>query len=488
MQKPVIILLLVFLFAASAFGQGRTPPKYRAGIDYGVSNLVSGDKPYFSYNNNWGMHFGLNGRRASFVFSLQFSKNFNDSTASSKYTFFADKANATLKFSTVRAGFDFDYRLKEYGTVRPTLGAGFGYLVWSFKDPVGDTVIQTSGENNDVIEFNAAEMFLSASAGVEITPAYNWAIQLKGSLDYLTGLGATFSDSINSDRGRTIFRAGISISYLFGRPGPNRQVTTPYWPSTESWENARETAPREAPAERDSDGDGIIDKYDKCPNTPAGALTDEDGCPSDSDGDGVLDGLDDCPHTEAAAAGFVDIFGCPIDSDFDGVPDYKDKCHQGPLGAVVDETGCPTDSDGDGVYDGLDDCPHTEAGIEVDGRGCIDVSFLRDTMRVYVDYQSGSFEIDFRTRDRLQPLVRKLLILSHVKIEVNGYTDNVGSYEANQELSQKRANRMRDWLESQGIARDRMTASGKGETNFIASNSTAKGRADNRRIELIFSE
>src|SRR5205814_1948946 len=69
----------------------------------------------------------------------------------------------------------------------------------------------------------------------------------------------------------------------------------------------------------DSDGDGVPDRRDACPNTPAGATVDARGCPSDSDGDGVLDGLDRCANTPRGA--HVDASGCPLDSDHDGVVD-----------------------------------------------------------------------------------------------------------------------------------------------------------------------
>ena len=72
-------------------------------------------------------------------------------------------------------------------------------------------------------------------------------------------------------------------------------------------------------------------------------------------------------------------------------------------------------------------------------------------------------------------------------VTILGYTDNVGPAEANQGLSQKRANRLRDWLVTQGIDEERMTPVGKGETSFVASNETAAGRTQNRRIELVFS-
>ena len=118
----------------------------------------------------------------------------------------------------------------------------------------------------------------------------------------------------------------------------------------------------------DSDQDGVYDGIDKCPGTPAGAKVDATGCPIDSDHDGVPDGLDQCPDTPAGAV--VNSFGCPIDSDGDGVPDGIDKCPDTPHGATVDATGCPKDTDGDGVPDGIDKCPDTPVGATVDANGC----------------------------------------------------------------------------------------------------------------------
>jgi OOP family OmpA-OmpF porin len=90
---------------------------------------------------------------------------------------------------------------------------------------------------------------------------------------------------------------------------------------------------------RDSDRDGVLDKDDLCPNTPAGVIVDETGCPVDSDGDGVPDGIDACPNTPRGAT--VDERGCPTDSDNDGVPDGQDQCPNTPAGTQVDEKGCP---------------------------------------------------------------------------------------------------------------------------------------------------
>ncbi len=125
---------------------------------------------------------------------------------------------------------------------------------------------------------------------------------------------------------------------------------------------------------KDSDGDGVPDRYDRCPDTPRGATVDARGCPIDSDHDGVPDGLDRCPDTPAGVR--VDAAGCPLDADHDGVPDYQDRCPDTPARVAVYpatdvlRAGCPVDSDGDGVPDYLDRCPDTPRGVPVDANGC----------------------------------------------------------------------------------------------------------------------
>lgn len=124
---------------------------------------------------------------------------------------------------------------------------------------------------------------------------------------------------------------------------------------------------------KDSDKDGVPNKWDLCPETPLNVQVDKNGCPVDSDGDGVPDYLDLCPDTPKEAYGMVDSTGCPIDSDQDGVPDYRDSCFTIPEAiAFVDSIGCDKDSDGDGVPDYLDQCPDTpkEAFGLVDSLGC----------------------------------------------------------------------------------------------------------------------
>ncbi len=118
----------------------------------------------------------------------------------------------------------------------------------------------------------------------------------------------------------------------------------------------------------DTDGDGIQDNRDRCPDTPQGAQVDGRGCPSDDDNDGVPNGVDRCPGTAAGVT--VDARGCLQDSDGDNIPDGLDRCPDTPAGVLVTPNGCPKDSDGDGVADGLDRCSDTPRGATVDALGC----------------------------------------------------------------------------------------------------------------------
>lgn len=73
------------------------------------------------------------------------------------------------------------------------------------------------------------------------------------------------------------------------------------------------------------------------------------------------------------------------------------------------------------------------------------------------------------------------------KVDIRGYTDSVGKAEYNQKLSDRRANAVKDYLESHGVRPGILTAEGFGEENPLASNKTADGRAENRRVTVQFS-
>ncbi|MEE8479433.1 MAG: hypothetical protein V3S42_05410, partial [Candidatus Neomarinimicrobiota bacterium] len=107
-----------------------------------------------------------------------------------------------------------------------------------------------------------------------------WHFHLKTTMDYLTGIGTSFSDATNDVRPRTEMRFSLAMAYLFGTEKRKDVMPPTTWPSDDSWKKQGETQ-KPNPAERDSDGDGINDRYDKCPNTPRGAYIDGDGCPDD---------------------------------------------------------------------------------------------------------------------------------------------------------------------------------------------------------------
>ena len=229
----------------------------------------------------------------------------------------------------------------------------------------------------------------------------------------------------------------------------------------------------------DSDGDGVADGMDRCPNTPPGVSVDAYGCELDSDGDGVKDSKDKCPDTPRGVS--VNADGCPLDSDGDGVADDKDKCPGTPRGATVDENGCELDGDNDGVVDRLDECPNSAPGVQVDIKGC---EIKEEIKLPGVNFETNSDRLLPGATRVLEDAVATLKKNPSIKVEVAGHTDSDGSAEYNEGLSARRAQTVYDYLASNGIAEDRMTSRGYGEAQPIADNGTSAGKAQNRRVVL----
>jgi OOP family OmpA-OmpF porin len=204
----------------------------------------------------------------------------------------------------------------------------------------------------------------------------------------------------------------------------------------------------------------------------------------DSDKDGVADYLDRCPNTPAGAT--VDASGCPLDSDKDGVYDYMDKCPNTPLGVAVDATGCPLDTDHDGISDYLDKCPNTPAGVQVDSTGCTLIKFVKGTKLVLdgIVFATGKSTIDPVSDPVLQHAADAIIDAPKVRIEIAGYTDNVGSSKLNLRLSASRAQSVKAYLIKMGVPARQLTAKGYGASDPVADNATQDGRSINRRIEF----
>ena len=283
----------------------------------------------------------------------------------------------------------------------------------------------------------------------------------------------------------------------------------------------------------DTDGDGVSDKKDKCPNTPSGDLVNPTtGCSIDTDKDGIADNKDQCP----LIAGIASFKGCP-DSDNDGIQDSEDKCPT--VAGVVGFKGCP-DSDNDGIQDSEDKCP-TEAGIaqfqgcpDTDGdgiqdsedacptkkgiasfKGCPDtdndgiedkldkcptvpgvstnngcpevkaeVKKLFEQALQGVQFESGKSVLKPTSFAILNNVVKIMKDNPTYRLYISGHTDNAGVATKNLTLSTERAAAVEKYLESKGIETSRVRSEGFGDTMPVADNATKDGKAKNRRVEF----
>ena len=229
----------------------------------------------------------------------------------------------------------------------------------------------------------------------------------------------------------------------------------------------------------DADGDGVKDSEDACPNVAG--LAAMNGCP-DADGDGVADKDDMCPNSKGTKANN----GCP-DTDGDGVVDKDDKCAT--VAGPAANGGCPwPDTDGDGVLDKDDKCPNV-AGVPSEN-GCPEKVIKDDAVKAInmaaqtINFRSGSSRFKPGVAAELDKIV--VLMKAHPKatFAISGYTDSSGRAASNLRLSERRANAVMGYFTRNGVDGSRLTAKGYGVANPIAPNNTRAGRAKNRRVEI----
>tara|TARA_R110002072_G_scaffold22615_1_gene79318 strand:+ start:147871 stop:149259 length:1389 start_codon:yes stop_codon:yes gene_type:complete len=227
----------------------------------------------------------------------------------------------------------------------------------------------------------------------------------------------------------------------------------------------------------DTDGDGIEDRNDACPNTPG--LAEFNGCP-DTDGDGIADPQDACP----TVAGLASMNGCP-DADGDGITDADDQCpnEAGPKA----NNGCPyEDKDGDGVLDKDDECPDVPGTVA--NNGCPEVTVeiikqLNDYSKTIL-FDLGKSTIRQESYAVLQNIADIMKEYPSANFVIEGHTDSQGSDSLNQRLSNDRAASVRQYLTTIGMSGERLTSIGYGESRPIATNATKAGRQQNRRVEI----
>ena len=227
----------------------------------------------------------------------------------------------------------------------------------------------------------------------------------------------------------------------------------------------------------DTDGDGLQDKEDSCPDVagPKELM----GCP-DTDGDGIADKDDACPEV----AGLASLQGCP-DGDGDGIADKNDKCPT--VAGPKDNAGCPwPDTDGDSVLDKDDKCPDVKGTVA--NNGCPEVTeevikSLNDYAKtILFDTNKASFKE--QTFPVLQAMVAILKQYPSSKFSLEGHTDSDGKDAANLVLSDNRAAAVKNYLIESGIEASRLSSVGYGEAKPLATNKTKAGKAQNRRVEV----
>ncbi len=355
-----------------------------------------------------------------------------------------------------------------------TWSAGARYGLTPVLDLVGDVWGETFLEG----KLDAHEIPVEADLGLRISKVMDHDV-----LRFLTGLGTGAGTHGAGNPDVRVF-AVLQWSHLAPKPLPP-----------------------------DTDGDGILDKDDKCPKQPEDmdGFEDEDGCPdADNDGDGILDKADKCPNKAEDKDGFEDEDGCPdADNDGDGILDKADKCPNKAedKDGFEDEDGCPdADNDGDGIPDAKDKCPNEPETINgnKDEDGCPDKgrSLVRLTEKKIEILQKIYFYFNkAKIKRQSYPVLVQVATILRLhkeirKVEIQGHTDTMGKADYNMKLSQKRAEAVRKFLVNAGVEPERLIAKGYGLTRPVVTTCSKirsrrrrrKCEAKNRRVEFVILE
>jgi len=352
-----------------------------------------------------------------------------------------------------------------YSKQRPFISLGFGITQWEIRKTSGDNSLCYQGESVDGSHLNATvlagfgfEFFVNENITAEIVFKYHRL--LKGNEDTI-GLG--------DDANNGIVEVRIAAAYFWGgfkdmdQDGIEDKFDFDKY-HAEDFDGFKDF---DGVPDYDNDEDGIADSNDKAPNEPEDidGYLDEDGIPDpDNDGDGILDVNDKCPNTKEDFDQFEDNDGCPeFDNDNDSIPDSIDQCPNWPedFNDYMDHDGCPDEKPAPPPY---------EKGEKIILKG--------------IKFGSNSADLTTNSYTVLEEIVDQLLKFPEVAIEIRGYTDSLGDWNFNLLLSEKRAYAVKQYLISRGIAQERIRATGFGEQDPIAPNTTEAGRAANRRIEF----
>jgi outer membrane protein OmpA-like peptidoglycan-associated protein len=344
--------------------------------------------------------------------------------------------------------------------------------------PQVDFLSSVKDERNIAVDDDFKSTSFSVSGGLEILPHARVSIFGR----YIYGL-TNMNDGGEANAieyKNAVVQAGLKLR-LFGKKVPADSDGDGVSDPKDKCPNVFGYARYDGCPIPDRDNDGINDEEDKCPDQPGTAKY--NGCPiPDRDKDGINDEEDKCPDQP----GIAKYNGCPIpDTDGDGINDEEDRCptQAGP----ANRNGCPvTDRDNDGISDEEDRCPDV-AGIAANN-GCPEVpANVTKTLSVAaqnITFGTANAKLMSKSNASLDQIVTIMNENPTLKIRVEAHTDNAGTDDANMKLSQDRADAVKAYLVGKGISEDRITSEGFGESRPIADNSNSAGRVKNRRVEI----
>lgn len=484
MKKSIYLLLLATLFALGGYSQ-TSEKKWNLGV-YGGKSVYNGDlgNSFFEVTK---AYYGFVGVSLSRYIAPRFNVGIHGSYGAVGYNEYK-----TFEYGGQELYGDlqlqFKFVKKDKALFKPYIFAGVGFrnLYESESD------LTSCNEGLDLV--------IPAGAGIEMRLYQNL------SLRYIASFGWTNHD----DRDMDDSKSGNDLLLHH-----NLGLTLNLGPVI------------------DTDGDGVPDRKDKCPDTPLGAQVDEKGCILDRDKDGIADNLDACPDNAGlekyngcpdtdgdgiidkedecpGKAGLAEFKGCP-DTDKDGIEDRKDDCPD--VAGLPSFNGCP-DTDGDGLIDSKDNCPNEAGPLETQGcpdrdkdgiidkldkcpdvfgipenKGCPEIK--QETKQIFekalqgIQFETGKDVIKANSFRILNDVVIVMMENPEYNLSIYGHTDNVGADDMNLTLSQKRAESVRKYLVDKGIPETRIVeVIGYGETKPVATNDTPEGRAQNRRVEF----
>ena len=332
------------------------------------------------------------------------------------------------------------------------------------------------------------------------TPAFRALFSFEWAPRYVPPVYDRDADGVPDDQDACPDQKGIHTSDPATNGCPDRdgdgivdaQDACPDKPGVKSADPKKNGCPLPPPPPPDRDHDGILDRDDACPDVAGVPSNDpkKNGCPRDIDSDGIPDTQDACPDVPGVKTNDPATNGCPSDRDKDGIPDNLDACPDQP--GIPELHGCPDkDTDNDGVPDRLDNCP-TVPGPKENG-GCPPkqkqlVVITREKLeikdKIYFATNKATIQRkSFKLLDQIATVIKGHPNIEKIRIE--GHTDNVGSAEHNRKLSQARADSVKAYLVKKGVNADRLESVGYGPDRPIDTNKTAKGRANNRRVEFV---